>query len=68
MNTAITTLRKRIELLNKEYEQSEKTMENPDEVEDYFFAMNDMINISNECVELQHAIRILEHHTGITKE
>ena len=68
MNIAITTLRKRIELLNKEYEQAEKTMEEPELAADYFFAMNDMINISNECVELKHAIRILEHHTGITKE
>ena len=68
MNIAITVLRKRIELLNKEYAEIEKTLDEPEMMSDYIFAMNDLVNISYECVELQHAIRILEGIDDITKE
>lgn len=68
MNIAIATLRNRIEKLNKEYKEVEKTLEEPELIADYYFSMNDLINITNECTELVHAIRILENHNYITKE
>ena len=68
MNIAITALRKRIELLNKEYKEAEKKLEDIERMADYWFLANDLVNISNECVELEHAIRILEQYNYITKE
>jgi len=68
MNIAITALRKRIELLNKEYKEAEKKLEDIEKMADYWFLANDLVNISNECVELEHAIRILEQYNYITKE
>ena len=68
MNTAIATLRKRIELLNKEYEKAYKTFEETDNKTDYFSAIDYMVNILNECAELQDAIGILEQYNYITKE
>ena len=68
MNIAITALRKRIELLNKEYKEAEKKLEDIEKMADYWFLANDLVNISYECVELEHAIRILEGINDITKE
>lgn len=68
MNIAITALRKRIELLNKEYKKAEKKLEDIVRMADYYFFANDLVNISNECVELEHAIRILEQYNYITKK
>ena len=68
MNIAIATLRNRIEKLNEEYKEVEKTLEEPEVMADYYFSMNDLINITNECTELVHAIRILENHNYITKK
>ena len=62
MKIAITTLRKRIELLNKEYEEVEEAMADTEIRFDYVFYMNDLLNIKKKRIELEHAITILQHY------
>ena len=68
MNIAIKILLKKIQILNKELEKAEGNLEEPELTSDYYFAMNDLINIESEILELQKAIKILlQHNETITK-
>ena len=68
MNIAIKILLKRIQILNKELEKAEINLEEPELISDYYFAMNDLINIESEILELQKAIKILLQHNKTIKE
>ena len=68
MNIAIKVFFKRIQILNKEIEKAKITLEKPELPSDYYYAMNDLTNMSNEILELQKAIKILlQHNETITK-
>lgn len=60
MQKAINTLVSRIEKLNEEFKKSQKLSEEPELVSDYEFAINDMVNIESEIIELQFAINTLK--------
>jgi len=68
MNIAIKILLKRIQILNKELEKAGGNLEEPELISDYYFAMNDLINIESEILELQKAIKILLQHNKTIKE
>lgn len=68
MNIAIKILLKKIQILNKELEKAEINLEEPELTSDYYFAMNDLINIESEILELQKAIKILLQHNKTIKE
>jgi len=68
MQKAINRLSKRIEKLNKEFKMSEKISDNPELTINYEFAINNMINIQSEIIELQAAISILKKHNATLLE
>lgn len=68
MNIAIKILLKKIQILNKELEKAEINLEEPELTSDYYFAMNDLINIESEILELQKAIKILLQQKVTIKE
>jgi len=68
MQKAINRLTTRIEKLNKEFKVSEKISDNPELTIDYEFAINNMINIQSEIIELQAAISILKKHNATLLE
>ena len=68
MNIAIKILLKKIQILNKELEKAEINLEEPELTFDYYFAMNDLINIESEILELQKAIKILLQHNKTIKK
>lgn len=59
MKRAIKTLQVRIETLYGRIAEAEYTVDNPEMMSDYHFAMNDLENLRSEVEELQEAIRIL---------
>jgi len=61
MNTVIKTIKREIEILNKEYENVEEAMADTEIRFDYVFYMNDLLNIKKKRLELEHAITILQH-------
>jgi len=68
MNIAIKILLKKIQILNKELEKAGGILEEPELTSDYYFAMNDLINIESEILELQKAIKILLQQKVTIKE
>jgi len=68
MNIAIKILLKKIQILNKELEKAQINLEEPELTSDYYFAMNDLINIESEILELQKAIKILLQQKVTIKE
>lgn len=62
MKQAIKTLGNRIDLLYREIDIAEKSMEEPEMNCEIEFAMNDIANFQREIEELQEAIQILNNH------
>lgn len=63
MKKAIKVLEKRIEALNREIENHEKTAEEPEMISDYEFSMNAIGNAQTEILEMVEAINILNQKT-----
>ena len=68
MKQAIRTLGNRIDLLYREIDIAEKSMEEPEMNCEIEFAMNDIANFQREIKELQEAIEILNNHQFSTNE
>ena len=59
MNRAIKAIQHRIEIINEAMKVAEKTMDEPEMLSDYEFALNDLANYELELMELQEAITLL---------
>lgn len=64
MNRAINTLKARIEKIEERMKETQKTIDEPEFLADYEFAINDMGNFELEIIELQRAIQILMENKG----
>lgn len=64
MIKAIKVLEQRIELLNGAIKTAENTMEEPELLSDYEWALNQQANCEIEILELTEAIKILNHEQG----
>ncbi len=63
MNRAINTLKARIQKIEERMVETQKVIDEPEMMSDYEFAINEMGNYELEIIELQKAIKVLNHQT-----